>query len=64
MNEDSWLDAYWESRIGWDGPVPADSYDEPFDLDEWADEDDGQPSEYEEYTSQMESIGWSTWEDW
>lgn len=28
------------------------------------DEDDGQPSEYEEYTSQFESIGWSTWEDY
>lgn len=26
-------------------------------------EDDGQPSEYEEYQSQFESIGWSTWDE-
>lgn len=31
--------------------------------DEEYDEDDGQPSEYEEYASQFESIGWSTWDE-
>jgi hypothetical protein len=31
--------------------------------DEETYEDDGQPSEYEEYQSQFESIGWSTWDD-
>lgn len=40
MNEDAWLDAYWEDRLGAIYDDDAGSYFEAYDLDAWADEDD------------------------